>query len=57
MRVMRVMRVMRLSRESLLREADTTGFRPEVLEKVFLMLDLLEALNAHSRLVRGEYTC
>ena len=51
------MRVMRLSRESLLREADATGFRPEVLEKVFLLLDLLEAVNAHSRLVRGEYTC
>ena len=41
---------MRLSRESLLREADTTGFRPEVLEKVFLLLDLLEAVNAHPEL-------
>ena len=41
---------MRLSRESLLREADATGFRPEVLEKVFLLLDLLEAVNSHPEL-------
>ncbi|MGI4791074.1 MAG: nucleotidyl transferase AbiEii/AbiGii toxin family protein [Janthinobacterium lividum] len=38
---------MRLSRESLLREAADTGFRPEALEKVFLLLDLLEAVNRH----------
>ncbi len=38
---------MRLSRESLQREAADTGFRPEVLEKVFLLLDLLEAINGH----------
>ena len=38
---------MRLSRESLQREAAATGFRPEVLEKVFLLLDLLGAINAH----------
>lgn len=38
---------MRLSRESLQREAAATGFRPEVLEKVFLLLDLLEAINGH----------
>ena len=41
---------MRLSRESLLREAAATSFRPEVLEKVFLLLDLLEAVNAHPEL-------
>lgn len=41
---------MRLSRESLLREAAATGFRPEVLEKVFLLLDLLEAINGHPAL-------
>ena len=41
---------MRLSRESLQREAAATGFRPEVLEKVFLLLDLLEAINAHPAL-------
>ena len=38
---------MRLSRESLQREVAATGFRPEVLEKVFLLLDLLEAINDH----------
>lgn len=38
---------MRLSRESLRREAAATGFRPEVLEKVLLLLDLLGALNRH----------
>ena len=38
---------MRLSRESLLHEASATGFRPEALEKVFLLLDLLEAVNRH----------
>lgn len=38
---------MRLSCESLQRDAATTGFRPEVLEKVFLLLDLLEAINGH----------
>ncbi len=41
---------MRLSRESLQREAAATGFRPEVLEKVSLLLDLLEAISGHSAL-------
>jgi len=41
---------MRLSRESLQREAAATGFRPGVLEKVFLLLDLLEAINEHPAL-------
>lgn len=41
---------MRLSRERLQREAATTGFRPAVLEKVFLLLDLLEAMSAHPAL-------
>lgn len=36
---------MRMSRQSLEAEAAATGFRPEVLEKVFLLLDLLEAIN------------
>lgn len=35
----------RLSREGLEAEAAATGFRPEVLEKVLLLLDLLEAVN------------
>lgn len=38
---------MRLSRQSLEVESAATGFRPEVLEKVFLLLDLLEAINQH----------
>lgn len=36
---------MRLSRQSLEAESAATGFRPDVLEKVFLLLDLLEAIN------------
>lgn len=38
---------MRLSREQLLAEATATGFLPESLEKVYLLLDLLEAINGH----------
>jgi len=38
---------MRLSRQGLEAEAAITGFRPDVLEKVFLLLDLLEAINRH----------
>jgi len=41
---------MRLSRESLQREAAATGFQPGVLEKVSLLLDLLEAINGHPEL-------
>jgi predicted nucleotidyltransferase component of viral defense system len=38
---------MRLSRPTLEAHAAETGFRPEVLEKVHLLLDLLEAINRH----------
>ncbi len=38
---------MRFSRQTLEAEAAATGFRPEALEKVFLLLDLLEAINTH----------
>lgn len=38
---------MTLSRETLLREAEATGFRPEILEKVLRLLQLLQALAAH----------
>ena len=38
---------MRLSRPTLEAEAASTGFRPEVLEKVHFLLDLLEAINRH----------
>lgn len=38
---------MTISREKLLAEAKTTGFRPEVLEKVIHLTNLLQQLNAH----------
>lgn len=38
---------MKLSREKLTREAELTGYRPEILEKVIQLLHLLGALNAH----------
>jgi len=38
---------MRFSRELLLREAGSTGFRPEILEKVFQLLHLLRSLLSH----------
>jgi predicted nucleotidyltransferase component of viral defense system len=38
---------MKVSREKLAREAQATGFRPEVLEKVIHLLNLLEGFNRH----------
>ena len=38
---------MRFSRELLNREAVTTGFRPEILEKVFQLLHLLKSFHSH----------
>ena len=38
---------MRLSRERLNREATTTGFRVEILEKVTLLLNLLDGFERH----------
>jgi hypothetical protein len=38
---------MKVSREKLMREAQATGFRPEVLEKVIHLLNLLEGFNRH----------
>lgn len=38
---------MRVSRERLLRESETTGFRPEVLEKVMHLLSLLTGFSRH----------
>ena len=38
---------MNISREKLYREAQTTGFRPEILEKVIQLLHLLEAFQYH----------
>lgn len=41
---------MRLSRERLMAEAETTGFRPEVLEKVIHLLNLLTVFQRHPAL-------
>lgn len=38
---------MRVSRERLLRDAQATDYRPEVLEKVFQLMGLLEGFNGH----------
>ena len=38
---------MRISKTALLNEAESTGFRPEMLEKCIHLLNLLEALRAH----------
>lgn len=41
---------MRLSRERLMAEAEATGFRPEVLEKVIHLLNLLTVFQRHPAL-------
>lgn len=41
---------MRLSRERLTAQAQSTGFRPEILEKVIHLLSLLDQLNTHPQL-------
>ena len=38
---------MKISREKLLQESEATGFRPEIIEKVFHLLHLLESLYSH----------
>ena len=38
---------MKLSRQYILSEAEDTGFRPEILEKVFHLLNLLDKLKKH----------
>lgn len=38
---------MKISREKLMVESQATGFRPEVLEKVMQLLNLLDGLNRH----------
>lgn len=38
---------MKVSRERLMDESQATGFRPEVLEKVIHLLNLLEGFNRH----------
>ncbi|MHB9036958.1 MAG: nucleotidyl transferase AbiEii/AbiGii toxin family protein [Armatimonadota bacterium] len=41
---------MRISRDRLMAESESTGFRPEILEKVIHLLSLLEMLNSHPQL-------
>jgi len=41
---------MRLSRERLTAEAEATGFRPEALEKVIHLLNLLTVFQRHPAL-------
>lgn len=38
---------MKISHEKLIAQAEATGFRPDVLEKVAHLLGLLEALGGH----------
>ena len=38
---------MKISKEKLRSQAATTGFRPEILEKVIHLLNLLEGLHSH----------
>lgn len=38
---------MKISEQELLREASTTGFRPEILEKVWNLMTILDGINVH----------
>ena len=38
---------MRISPETLVSQAEATGFRPDMLEKVGLLLQLLDAIRSH----------
>jgi len=41
---------MRISRDRLMTESESTGFRPEILEKAIHLLSLLEILDSHPQL-------
>lgn len=41
---------MKISKEKLLDSSNKTGFKPEILEKVWLLMDLLDAINKQSYL-------
>lgn len=45
---------MRISREKLIEESNASGFRPEMLEKVVHLLNLLEVINSHPFL-KGKF--
>lgn len=38
---------MKISKTQLLKEATSTGFRAEILEKVYLLMDVLDGINTH----------
>ena len=42
----------RISSETLANQAEATGFRPDMLEKVGLLLQLLDAVRSHPFLKR-----
>ena len=39
--------IVKISSETLVKQAETTGFRPDMLEKVGLLLQLLDAIRNH----------
>jgi hypothetical protein len=43
----------RISSETLANQAEATGFRPDMLEKVALLLQLLDAVRSHPFLKDG----
>ena len=38
---------MKIFKDLLIRESNQTGFRPEILEKVWQLMNVLEGINAH----------
>lgn len=38
---------MKIFKDPLIRESNQTGFRPEILEKVWQLMNVLEGINAH----------
>lgn len=38
---------MKISKELLIKESSQTGFRAEILEKVWRLMNVLEGINAH----------
>lgn len=38
---------MKIFKDLLIRESNQTGFRPEILEKVWQLMNVLEGINSH----------
>lgn len=38
---------MKIFKDLLIKESNKTGFRPEILEKVWQLMNVLEGINAH----------